>query len=102
MKRKRYTPAQKAAIVLEVLTEEETLPQIASRHGVHPNLLRKWKAQALDGLPKVFNDEEQDKRALETEHQRQLDGLYGEIGRLSTQVAWLKKIWPRAWPALNA
>ena len=45
MKRKRYTPAQKAAIVLEVLKEEETLPQIASRHGVHPNLLRKWKAQ---------------------------------------------------------
>jgi transposase len=91
MKRRRYTPAQKAAIVLEVLKEEETLPQIASRHGVHPNLLRKWKAQALDGLPKVFTEDEQDKRALEAEHQRQLDELYGEIGRLSTQLAWLKK-----------
>jgi transposase-like protein len=47
MVRKRYTPAQKAAIVLELLKEEDTLPAIASRHGVHPNLLRKWKAQAL-------------------------------------------------------
>jgi transposase len=91
MKRRRYTPAQKAAIVLEVLKEEETLPHIASRHGVHPNLLREWKAQALDGLPKVFTEDEQDKRALEAEHQRQLDELYGEIGRLSTQLAWLKK-----------
>jgi putative transposase len=91
MKRKRYTPAQKAAIVLEVLKEEETLPQIASRHGVHPNLLRKWKAQALDSLPKVFTEDEQNKRALEAEHQRQLDELYSEIGRLSTQLAWLKK-----------
>jgi transposase-like protein len=45
MVRKRYTPAQKAAIVLELLKEEDTLPAIASRHGVHPNLLRKWKAQ---------------------------------------------------------
>jgi len=91
MIRKRYTPNQKAAIVLELLKEEETLPQIASRQGVHPNLLRKWKAQALEGLPNLFTDDEQDKRALETEHQRQLDELYGEIGRLTTQVAWLKK-----------
>ena len=66
-------------------------PQIASRHGIHPNLLRKWKAQAMDGLPKLFTDDEQDKRALEADHQRQLDELYGEIGRLTTQLAWLKK-----------
>jgi transposase len=94
MVRKRYTPAQKAAIVLELLKEEETLPQIASRHGIHPNLLRKWKAQALEQLPNVFTDEEQDKRALKAEHQRQLDELYGEthapaswagVGRLTTQ-----------------
>jgi putative transposase len=91
MVRKRYTPAQKAAIVLEVLKEEETLPQIASRHGVHPNLLRKWRAQALEGLASLFTDDEQDQRALESEHQRQLDELYGEIGRLTTQLAWLKK-----------
>ena len=51
MMRKRYTPAQKAAIVLEFLKEEDTLPQIAARHGVHPNLLCKWKTQALEGLP---------------------------------------------------
>jgi transposase-like protein len=30
--RKRYTPAQKAAIVLELLREEDTLPKIAARH----------------------------------------------------------------------
>ena len=91
MVRKRYTPAQKAAIVLELLKEEETLPQIASRHGIHPNLLRTWKEQALAELPKLFADDQSDKRALEAEHQRQLDELYGEIGRLTTQLAWLKK-----------
>jgi putative transposase len=91
MIRKRYTPAQKAAIVLELLKEEETLPQIASRHGVHPNLLRKWKAQALAGLPDVFSDEEKGQRTLAAEHQRQLDDLYAEIGRLTTQLTWLKK-----------
>ena len=91
MKRKHYTPSQKAAIVLELFKEEETLPQLASRHGVHPNLLRQWKAQALACLPLLFSHEEREKRALEGEHQRQLDELYGEIGRLTTQLAWLKK-----------
>lgn len=91
MMRKHYTPAQKAAIVLELLKEEDTLPRIASRHGVHPNQLRKWKTQALEGFPKLFTDDEQDKRELESEHQRQMNELYGEIGRLTTQLAWLKK-----------
>jgi len=91
MVRKRYMPAQKTAIVLELLKEEDTLAQVAARHGVHPNLLRKWKAQVLEGLPGLFTDEVQGRRALETEHQRQLDELYAELGRLTTQVAWLKK-----------
>ena len=59
--------------------------------GSPPNLLRKWKGQALEGLPNLFTADEQDKRALESEHQRHLDELYGEIGRLTTQLAWLKK-----------
>ncbi|MBM3144835.1 MAG: transposase [Chloroflexi bacterium] len=44
MIRKRYTPNQKASLVLELFKEEDTLPQVASRHGVHPNQLRKWYA----------------------------------------------------------
>jgi putative transposase len=91
MIRKRYTPTQKTAIVLELLKEEETLPQVAARHGVHPNLLRKWKAQVLEGLPSLFSDDDRDRRALAAEHQRQRDELYAEIGRLTTQLTWLQK-----------
>lgn len=54
MIRKRCTPAQKAASVLELLKEAETLPQIAARHGIHPNLPRKWKALTWEGLPNLF------------------------------------------------
>jgi len=45
----------------------------------------------LEELPRLFTDDKQDRRGLEAEHQRQLDELYGEIGRLTTQLAWLKK-----------
>jgi len=89
--RKRYTANQKAQIVLEVLKEERTLAQVAAAHGVHPNQIRKWKAQVLDGLPSLFNDEKKAIRDLETTRERELDGLYAEIGRLTTQLTWLKK-----------
>ena len=89
--RKRYTPAQKAAIVLELLREEETLPKIASRHGIHPNQLYKWNAKALEGLPDLFGDDVQDRQGLTAEYERKTTELYAEIGRLTTQLAWLKK-----------
>lgn len=89
--KKRYTPAQKAAIVLEVLREAETLPKIAARHEIHPNQLYKWKAQALDSLPQLFASEAPERQALTAEHERKVTELYAEIGRLTTQLEWLKK-----------
>jgi putative transposase len=89
--RKHYTATQKAQIVLEILKEEQTISQIASAHGIHPTQLRKWKAQVVEGLPSLFSDEGQAVRAIEATHERKLDELYAEIGRLTTQLAWLKK-----------
>jgi transposase-like protein len=89
--RKRYTAHQKAQIVLEVLKEEQTLSQIASAHGVHPNQIRKWKAQVLEGLPNLFSDEKRTIHDLKATHEHELDELYAEIGRLTAQLAWLKK-----------
>jgi len=89
--RRHYTANQKAQIVLEILKEEQTISQIASAHGIHPTQLRKWKAQAMEGLPGLFSNGSQAVRAVEAAHDRKLDELYAEIGRLTTQLAWLKK-----------
>jgi len=89
--RNHYTPDQKAQLVLEVLKEEQTLAQIAAAHGIHLNMLRKWKAQAIERFSGVFSDENQAVRELEAEHERERQELYAEIGRLTTQLAWLKK-----------
>jgi transposase len=89
--KKRYTAKQKAQIVLEILKEERSITQVASMYGVHPTQLYKWKAQALENLPGLFEDEHKDEKALKAEHERQLKELYAEIGKLSTQLAWLKK-----------
>ncbi len=62
--RKKYTTKKKAQIVLEILKEERSIPQIASEYGIHPNQLYKWKAQALEGLPNLFEDERKTEKVL--------------------------------------
>jgi transposase-like protein len=89
--RKRYTSVFKAEVVQEILKEEKTIAQIAAQHGVHPNQLSKWKATALKGLPSLFSDEEKAVEAVKAAYEQQLNELYAEIGRLTTELAWLKK-----------
>ena len=89
--RKRHTPQQKANIVLEILREERTLAQIAAEYGIHPNQLRKWKAQAVERLPAVFDSDSAAAKERLAEKEAELESLYTQIGRLTTQVNWLKK-----------
>ncbi len=90
MMRKQYTAAFKARVVEELLKEEKTFAQIATEYEVHPTQLKNWRAVALEGLPGLF--EKQDTTvALKTAHEQQLIELYAEIGKLTTQVTWLKK-----------
>ena len=88
--RKRYSAAFKAQVVLELLKEEKTVNQLAGEHGVHPTQLRDWKKQALDGLPNLFEQSPEAAR-LATAQERERDELFAQIGRLTTQLAWLKK-----------
>jgi putative transposase len=88
--RKRCTPTIKAQVVRELLKEEKTLTQVAAEHGVHPTQLIKWRTIALDGLPSLFTRQDST-TALRTDYEARLTALYEEIGRLSTQVAWLKR-----------
>lgn len=90
-KRNHFTADQKAQIVLEALKEEKTVAQLASEHGVHPNQIHKWKRHALAHFAQLFESEEKDAKALTAAHEKQVHDLYTEIGKLSTQLAWLKK-----------
>ncbi len=89
--RKRYSPTEKAQIVLEALQEEKSIAQLAAEHKIHRNQIYKWKVEVLQGLPSLFTNEERKVQTLEAAHERELQELYAEIGRLTTQLAWLKK-----------
>ena len=90
--RKYHSAAFKAQVVQEVLKEEKTITQIASEYGVHPNQISQWKVTVLKGLPSLLEQENTAQRAEKDVYEQQIEELYAQIGRLTTQVNWLKKI----------
>lgn len=93
--RKSYTAAFKAQIVQEVLKEEKTVAQLAAEYQVHPNQIYRWREIALAGLPSLFADHTVQMQAAQTAaHEREVQDLYAEIGKLTTQLNWLKKKLP--------
>jgi len=64
--RKHYSATFKAQVVQQMLREDKTFAQLASEHEVHVNQLR----------------------------EQQVTDLYAEIGRLTTELSWLKKKLP--------
>jgi putative transposase len=89
--KKKYTGSFKAQIVQEILKEERTIVQIASEHGIHPQQLTDWKAVVLKGMPSLFGEDRKTATAIKASYEQRLQELYAEIGRLTTQVSWLKK-----------
>jgi transposase len=88
--RKHHSPAFKAQLVQEILKEEKTIAQIAAENGVHPNQLSQWKTAILKGMPSLF-ERESKAQADHLAFEKEREELYATIGKLTTQVAWLKK-----------
>lgn len=90
-KRKRYSPKFKAEIVLKILREEQSISHLASEYGIHPTQLSRWKNQFVKDAAMVFRDENRPLNKLKADYEKKIDSLYTEVGKLSTQLSWLKK-----------
>jgi len=91
-KRKHYTAEFKAQVVQEMLREAKSVGQLVSEYGVPKTVLYQWREQALTGLPTLFGDHlAQEQATRERAWQQERETLFAEIGRLTTQLTWLKK-----------
>jgi transposase-like protein len=87
MKRTQHSAQFKATVALEALKGQSTVNELASRYGVHPAQITRWKQQLEAGVDAIFSRGPH-KRTREEEALRAR--LYQEIGQLKVELAWLK------------
>jgi len=87
-KRKQYSGDFKAKVALEAIKEMKTISELGSIYQVHPVVIKRWKKQALEGLPEVFSNKEENKQKEAEQIQAE---LYRQIGQLKVELDWLKK-----------
>ena len=76
-------------MALEAIKEKETVQQLASKFEVHPNQITQWKREFLEEAEQIFSKKKAEEKANDEQDK---DQLYSKIGRLQTEVDFLKKV----------
>jgi len=91
-KRKRYSAEFKAKVALEAIKGEQTLSELATKYGMHPNIITKWKRQAIENMAETFSIKSE--RAA-TANESQIKELHAKIGELTVERDFLAKAFGR-------
>ena len=62
-----------------------------AENNIHPNMLSKWKREAETQLYTLFQDNSSKERKAQKAREAEINDLYAQIGKLTTQNEWLKK-----------
>ena len=84
--RTKHSASFKAKVSLEAVREQQTVPEIAKRYGVHPNQIYKWKKEFLDNIERVFERGEPQNNVPDRE-----DELLKKIGELTVERDFLSR-----------
>ena len=87
-KRKRCSADFKAKVALEALRGEQTVAQLAARHGVHQTMINAWKKQAIEGIAGVFAGKAE---AAEAARESAIDQLHAKIGQLVVERDFVRR-----------
>jgi len=80
-------------VALEALKEEKSLAELAVQFDLHPNLISKWKRQALNGLVSIFAVPKESKNTRD--YEAQIKQLQAKIGELVVERDFLAGIYKK-------
>ena len=90
MSKKNHSKEFKAKIALEALRGEKTIQELAQIHGVHPNMITRWKKQLLESASDIFDNKKKSDKEKE-KADKKMEALYNQIGMLQVEKEFLKK-----------
>ncbi len=75
-------------MALDAIRGEQTVAQLAAKHGVHQTMINAWKKQAIEGMSGVFSGRAE---AAETARAGEIDQLHAKIGQLVVERDFLRR-----------
>ena len=91
-KRERYSAEFKAKVALEAIKGEQTISELGSRYGIHPNMITTWKRQAIENMADTFSGKAERVRSADD---AQIKDLHAKIGQLMVERDFLAKAFGR-------
>ncbi len=91
--RRNHTPAFKSKVALAAVRGEQTLGELAQQFDVHPNQIKQWRDQLLEGAVNVFGREG---KAVKSEPTIDVKTLHAKIGELALENDFLENALTKA------
>lgn len=90
-KRRKFSSEFKVKVVLEALSERQSVTELAQKHQIHPNQITAWKREFLDNAAVIF-DKGSEKGVQGQDQEAERTRLYRKIGELEMENDFLKKV----------
>ncbi len=93
MKKKKntYKAEFKSKVVLELLSGEHTLNELAEKYQIAPATLSSWHKQFQEHAADIFQKSPSDQERMLEEKEREISVLQQKVGQLTIECDWLKK-----------
>jgi transposase len=87
--RRRFSAEYKAKVVLEALSERQSLEELARKHELHPNQNSTWRKQFVANAAAAFGGKAENES--EAVPEAQLEKPHAQIGQQKVEIDFLKK-----------